>query len=84
MSPHDTLVEYLVNELNPFIAPPNLTWDAKLSDFWAINKTLILAYNNKDVQAKHSNVLWAPVTQMWGNKQDIGKLHQYLSNVFQK
>lgn len=82
VKPHDTLIEYLLQELGPFIAPPNLTWHANLNDFWALNKTLILAYNNKNMVVKYSNILWPPVNQKWGNAQEPSKLESFLSMVF--
>lgn len=82
--PHDTLVDYLQKELGPFIAPPNLTWNAKLQDFWKINKTVILAYNNEKVLKKYSHLLWPPVYQRWGNCQEPDKLKAYMKNVFEK
>ncbi|KAI5754685.1 hypothetical protein M8J77_010649 [Diaphorina citri] len=81
--PHDTLVDYLQKELGPFIAPPNLTWNAKLQDFWKINKTVILAYNNEKVLKKYSHLLWPPVYQRWGNCQEPDKLKAYMKNVFE-
>uniref|UniRef100_A0A8D8M707 PI-PLC X domain-containing protein 1 n=1 Tax=Cacopsylla melanoneura TaxID=428564 RepID=A0A8D8M707_9HEMI len=82
LKPHETLIDYLLQELGPFIAPPQLTWNARLQDFWNLNKTLILAYNNRKMLSKYSHILWPPVHQKWGNAQELSKLKEYMRNVF--
>uniref|UniRef100_A0A8D8WPK1 PI-PLC X domain-containing protein 1 n=1 Tax=Cacopsylla melanoneura TaxID=428564 RepID=A0A8D8WPK1_9HEMI len=80
--PHDILVEYLKAELGQFIAPASLTWNAKLEEFWKLNKTLIIAYNDEKTQQKYSDILWLPITQKWANAQDIQTMKKYMDHEF--
>lgn len=84
MKPHDVLVAYLKKELIEFIVPANLTWDAKLQDFWKIGKGLIIAYNDKETQKKYSDILWSPINQRWANAQDIAALKKYMDIEFHR
>jgi hypothetical protein len=82
VKPHAILVEYLKQELEPYIAPANLTWNAKLQDFWRINRTLIIAYNHEETQDQYSDILWLPVNQRWANAQDLYALKHYMEVEF--
>lgn len=65
------------------MAPANLTWDAKLQDFWDIGRGLIIAYNDKETQQKYSDILWSPINQRWANAQDIAAMKKYMEFEFQ-
>ncbi|XP_024085339.1 uncharacterized protein LOC106665292 [Cimex lectularius] len=76
---HEQLVKYLERELKP-IAIPFKSPSVTLDEIWEGEQRLIISYGEKEVQKKH-NWLWPPIRQLWGNKQTVEKLYNFLDNI---
>uniref|UniRef100_T1HBM1 Varsurf_PPLC domain-containing protein n=1 Tax=Rhodnius prolixus TaxID=13249 RepID=T1HBM1_RHOPR len=73
---HVQLVDYLELELKEYaISYSNET--LTLNDIWDTNKRLIISYGDKSIAREHE-WLWPPIRQLWGNKQNLDKLYEYL------
>jgi hypothetical protein len=66
------------------MVPPSLGWSATLNEIWNTGKTMIVSYNHNNIYEKQKNILWPPITQMWGNLQNVPDLYDYLTSVFEK
>lgn len=76
---HTELHDLLYSELGQWMAPQNLTWEATLNDFWAIDKRLIVTYN--DPAGNSVSFLWQAIAHQWGNVNTVDNLHTYLQSV---
>ncbi|XP_073986077.1 PI-PLC X domain-containing protein 3-like [Rhodnius prolixus] len=79
---HQQLVKYLRKELDSYMAPPWLTWNANLGQLWDRNRRLVVAYNDRSIVAEHFDVLWWPVMQKWPDVRSLNALHSYFDGVF--
>ena len=77
---HQELQTLLYNEFSPWMAPQNLTWDVTLGQLWALNKRLIVTYNDEANQVGVP-YLWSAVQHQWGNVNKVGELQIYLQGV---
>ncbi|XP_014255798.1 PI-PLC X domain-containing protein 1-like [Cimex lectularius] len=79
---HDEFIDYLRKELGQYTVPPIHGWSASLNQIWNSKSRLILAYNDQLSVRKHSDFLWVPVSQKWGDVRTLQDLTVYFSHIF--
>jgi len=79
---HQQLVEYIQEELGEFMAPDWLGRNRQttLNDLWALNKTLIVTYQDDSIENLH-HTLWPQVIHSWGNTNDRARLFRFLNRT---
>ncbi|KAK9498981.1 hypothetical protein O3M35_003508 [Rhynocoris fuscipes] len=79
---HYKLVKYLRDELQSYVAPPWLSWNANLGQLWDRNKRLIIAYNDRSIAAENLEFLWPPIVQKWPDVRSLRALYSYFNELF--
>ncbi|KXJ76907.1 hypothetical protein RP20_CCG008603 [Aedes albopictus] len=78
---HDKLVRLLNETLHDVMADPSISWDGRLSEIWAGNKTVILCYDHEYAIRSYPHVVWRSVEQKWGDVQSLEELKSFLFKV---
>uniref|UniRef100_T1JAK6 Reelin domain-containing protein n=1 Tax=Strigamia maritima TaxID=126957 RepID=T1JAK6_STRMM len=76
---HRELITLIMRELEPHMLPRSAGSEATLADMWAMNKRLLVAYNEPSFL--ENSLLWPGIPQRWGDKNDAASLNSYLQEV---
>ncbi|XP_058837376.1 PI-PLC X domain-containing protein 1 [Topomyia yanbarensis] len=78
---HDKLIHLLNDSLAEVMADASITWNGRLEDVWAGNKTVILCYDHEYAVRFYPELVWQSTEQKWGDVQSMEALKSYLFRI---
>ncbi|XP_076350893.1 PI-PLC X domain-containing protein 2-like [Tachypleus tridentatus] len=79
---HRWLIRLVSEHLGPYMAPRHVGPNVTLGTLWNIGKRVLVSYNSHHYIS--SNLLWPPVTHIWGNKQIVRDLKIFFDGALRQ
>lgn len=79
---HYKLIDYLKEKLGRHMVSPAVGWGVTLNHLWALDKRIIVGYNDKQIARERAGDVFWPVNQRWPNKRTLNELIEYFREVF--